>query len=60
MPMIWKDYLKLTEIASYLKLAARVSKAPPPLPRGGIRLHTYIHNTLFIHGKINQYNTLKF
>ena len=29
--MIWKDYLKLSEIASYSKLA-RVSKAPPPSP----------------------------
>ena len=28
-PMIWKDYLKLSEIASYSKLA-RASKAPPP------------------------------
>ena len=27
--MIWKDYLKLSEIASYSKLT-RASKAPPP------------------------------
>ena len=27
--MIWKDYFKLSEIASYSKLA-RASKAPPP------------------------------
>ena len=30
--MIWKDYLKLSEIASYSKLP-RASKAPPPPPR---------------------------
>ena len=30
--MIWKDYLKLSEIASYSKLA-RASKVPPPNPR---------------------------
>ena len=35
--MIWKDYLKLSEIASYSKLA-RASKAPTPIPTGGIRL----------------------
>ena len=35
--MISKDYLKLSEIASYSKLA-RASKAPPPPPRGGIGL----------------------
>ena len=29
--MIWKDYLKLPEIASYSKLAL-ASKAPPPPP----------------------------
>ena len=34
--MIWKDYLKLPEIASYSKLAL-ASKAPPP-PPGGIGL----------------------
>ena len=35
--MIWKDYLKLSEIASYSKLA-RASKAPPPPSPGGIGL----------------------
>ena len=38
--MIWKDYLKLSEIASYSKLALE-SKAPPPLPPGGIGLRTF-------------------
>ena len=33
--MIWKDYLKLSESASYSKLE-RASKAP--LPEGGIGL----------------------
>ena len=35
--MIWKDCLKLSEIASYSKFA-RASKAPPPPPPGGIGL----------------------
>ena len=35
--MIWKDYLKLSEIARYSKLA-RASKAPPP-QAAGIGLH---------------------
>ena len=35
--MIWKDYLILSEIASYSKLA-RASKVPPPPPPGGIGL----------------------
>ena len=35
--MIWKDYLKLSESASYSKLE-RASKAPPPLPEGRIGL----------------------
>ena len=38
--MIWKHYLKLSQIASYSKLV-RASKAPPPLPPtppGGIEL----------------------
>ena len=40
--MIWKDYLKLSEIAGYSNLA-RVSKAPPPLPGEiGLRL---VHTT---------------
>ena len=34
--MIWKDYLKVTENASYSKLA-RAPTAPPP-PPGGIGL----------------------
>ena len=33
--MVWKNYLKLSDIARYSKLA-RASKAPPPL--GGIGL----------------------
>ena len=37
--MIRKDHLKLSEIASYSKLA-RESKAPRPLPPGGIGLRT--------------------
>ena len=36
--MIWKHYLKLSEIESYSKLA-RTSKAPPPPPPGGIGLN---------------------
>ena len=41
--MIWKDYLKLSEIANYSKLA-RASKAPPPPPprRNGVNGYTKI------------------
>ena len=45
--MIWKDYLKLSEVKSYLKLA-RASKASPPLPPGGIWLMTICDTTAVI------------
>ena len=37
-PMIWKDCLKLSEVASYSKLAWVSKASPPPLPPGGIGL----------------------
>ena len=39
-PMIWKDYLKLSENASYSKLA-RASKAPPP--RNRVKTLPFVH-----------------
>ena len=43
--MIWKDYLKLSEIASYSKLE-RASTPPPPPPTspGGIGLNNFIND----------------
>ena len=45
--MIWKDYLKFSEIARYSKLA-QASKAPPPPPPGGIGLMHHLHSSEFL------------
>ena len=52
--MIWKDYLKLSEIASYSKLA-RASKAPPPQADKGVifsrTLYQKANNRVIVSGK---------
>ena len=49
--MIWKDYLKLSENASYSKLV-RASKAPPPFPRRNrVNLKSKVLQSLVAAGK---------
>ena len=57
--MMWKDYPKLSKIASYSKLA-RASKAPPP-PQGRIGLKKRIQkictddNSKFLYPNKNRF-----